>query len=352
MSNQAINTMNISLAGKWAPSENSKKYPGLAKKIMKKMSLSPKAYRKMLVSLRQKIDIAETHMCARKWTNIKYSQVPSVAMNNYKKAFRRQDETRFSQYIENVTNGSEKINASVLYPHEIVGKIIYNHLYIDATDQKIIESQWKALPNYMEGNSRRLLPMVDVSGSMSGLPMEVAISLGMYIAERNDGVFKDCYLTFSQTPILQYICGNNLVERVRMMQNTNVGYSTNIYAAFKVILDSAINLKLHESEMPNSIIIFSDMQFNDSQVSGSSKAMFDKIKDMYNDAGYVMPDLTFWNLNAALTNVPVTQNEQGVSLVSGFSPTILKNILGAKEFSPNFIMRSIIDAERYSKVIV
>lgn len=340
------------LCAKWMPREKSAKRE-LATKIRKYLGMTPKQYRKTLSSL---TNVVETHMCAQEWDQINYEHVPSRAMKNYRKAFRLHDEDGFDQFLTAVEKGEKKINAGAMYPHDIMREVFKYVGYYgsSATKEQIrsLQAQWDALPNYMEGNTKRVLPVVDVSASMSGLPMEVAVSLGMYIAERNIGPFEDCYITFSSQPTLQYIKADNLVDRVKLMCTSNVGYSTDLYKTFRLILDRAVKHSIPEEDMPTSIIIFSDMQFNQACTGNVDGTLFDKIRKEYEKAGYTMPQLTFWNLRAVLSNVPVKMNKNGVALVSGFSPSLLKRLLAEGEFSPMSIMRQTLDSDRYKVVTV
>lgn len=340
------------LCAKWMPRERSAN-KAVASKIRKFMGLSPVAYRKLLVKLTK---VVETRMCAQEWTGINYEHVPSLAMKNYRKAFNRHDAEGFAKFLSAVESGEKKINSGAMYPHDIVREVMKHVFYWGASATKdqvrSLQAQWDALPNYMSGNTKRVLPVCDVSGSMSGLPMEVCISLGMYIAERNEGPFKDCYITFSGNPTLQYVSGDNLVERVKKIKLTDVGYNTDLYKTFRLILDRAVKHNVPESDMPEGIIIFSDMQFDNPNVSGhgDKKTMFKTIQSEYEAAGYKMPQLTFWNLRAVVSNVPVQMNEEGVALVSGFSPSLLKQLLSEGEFNPMTVMRKVLDSDRYKEV--
>jgi hypothetical protein len=349
---QGLVTDKNGLCAKWMPREKSAKRE-LAVKIRQYLGMSPKQYRKTLASLTK---VVETHMCAQEWDQINYEHVPSQAMKNYRKAFRLHDENGFDQFLTAVEKGEKKINAGAMYPHDIMREVFKYVSYYgsSATKDQIrsLQAQWDALPNYMEGNTKRVLPVVDVSGSMSGLPMEVAVSLGMYIAERNTGPFEDCYITFSSQPTLQYIKADNLVDRVKLMRTSNVGYSTDLYKTFRLILDRAVKHNIPEEDMPTSIIIFSDMQFNQACTGTVGGTLFNKIRKEYEKAGYTMPQLTFWNLRAVLSNVPVKMDENGVALVSGFSPSLLKQLLAEGEFSPISIMRQTLDSDRYKAITV
>jgi len=343
------------LCAKWMPRDKSAKRKTAAK-IRKFMGLSYANYRKMLSGLTKTV---ESQMCSGEWDEINYEHVPSMAMKNYRNAFKRHNEEGWGEYLSQVESGEKKINAGAMYPHDIVRNILnscggYWHQgkpSISADDARSLEAQWKALPNYMEGNSYRVLPVADVSGSMSGIPMEVCISLSLYVSERNVGPFKDAFITFSNNPQLQYVKAGTLVERVMQLRSADWGGSTDLEKTFKVILKRAIEHSVPEDDMPEMIVIFSDMQFN-CVIGGKNSTLFDSIKAEYEKAGYSMPKVAFWNLRAASGNFPVQMNENGVALVSGFSPSTMKQLLTTGDFSPELIMRQTIDSERYEAVTV
>lgn len=299
------------------------------------LKMTPKEFRKKLVSMTK---VVETQMCANEWSEINYSQVPSVAMNKYRKAYFSRDGKRYAEYIADVQAGKQKINASVLFPHQLY-QAIENGERADA-----VEAQWNALPNYMEGSTERIIPVCDVSGSMDGLPMDVSISLGIYISERNEGIFKDAFLTFSEKPQMNYLKGS-LYEKIRQLQRADWGMSTNLQATFDLILNSAIRESLPESEMPTKLLIISDMEFNEADREGTN---LDAIRAKYSRSGYKMPEIVFWNVNGRLGNVPAHSKDQGIGLVSGFSPSVLKSILQGEIYSPEQLMLDTIDTARYS----
>lgn len=333
------------LLAKWTPRLGSSKHK-IAEKIRAHLALDPKRYRKLLSGLTQ---VVETKMCAQEWGHINYEHVPSVAMKNYRKAFHRNDGQRFTKYLEDVQKGKKKINSGALYPHDIVNEV--RKTWWSDTSLDSLQAQWDALPNYMTGNTKKLLPVADVSGSMTGLPMDVCIALSLYISERNEGPFKDHFITFSSDPQLQCITGKNLKERIQNLESSSWGMSTDLYKTFKLILNRAVQYNIPEEEMPDGIIIFSDMQF-DQATHAPQRTIFQTIKSEYEKAGYKMPQITFWNLRAALSNVPVKMNEHGVALVSGFSPSLLKQLLTDGEFNPMRIMRNTIDSQRYQAVTI
>ena len=273
-------------------------------------------------------DTVEQKLCAGEISKIEYSKVPSVAMNRYKNLFMRKDESRYNQYISDIFEGKEKINASVLFPNDIIKNI--GHSNAD-----VAQAQWDALPNYMENSTERILPVCDVSGSMSGLPMEVSIALGLYISERNKGIFKDAFITFSETPAMQYVLGNKLIDRVSSLGNADWGMSTNLQKVFDLILNAATRESLPADEMPTKLLIISDMEFNQADYN---KPNLDVIRQKYSDSGYTMPEIIFWNVNGRVGNIPANKFDSKIGLVSGFSPSILTSVLAGKVETPEQLM--------------
>ena len=308
-------------------------------KVRKYMGLSPKEYRKLVVGLSNTV---EQKMCAKDWEEITYSHVPSVAMNKYRKAFLKNDMGRFNEYIELVHEGKEEIKAGVLFPHMLYESWKRNE------DKRAVEAQWINLPDFMADSNERVIPVCDVSGSMSGLPMSVSVALGVYMSERNRSIFKDAFITFSSEPTMQYLKGS-LYERLRQLESAEWGMSTNLEGVYKLILNKATKNNLPESEMPTKILIISDMEFNQCAQNGNDTAL-SMIKRMYSEAGYKLPDIIFWNVNGRLGNVPSNFKAKNVGLVSGFSPAILKSVLSGSIDTPESLMLKTINSERYQPI--
>ena len=312
----------------------------------KYLGWTPKALRKFLVS---ETKVVEHAICKNQIGLINYSTVPSVAMNRYKNLFDRKDGSRFNTYIQDVLDGKSKINSSVLFPNDILSPLVSGDRYrfgADSDEVSAIQAQWNALPDYMEDCTDRVLPLCDVSGSMHGLPMEVSVALGLYISERNRGVFKDAVMTFSADPEMHHITGRSIEERVNSLMHADWGMNTNLQKTFQVILDTAVNNCLPESEMPNKLLIISDMEFDQC----GTQTNLEGIRDQYEVAGYTLPEIVFWNVNGRPNNVPARSNDQGIGLVSGFSPAILKTILAGQVINPVQLMRDAVDIERYSNI--
>jgi hypothetical protein len=333
----------VSLLGKWMPSINtsSKATVALAKRWVKALNMSEAVYRRGLSLLRKRINIVERLMSAGDFSAINYENVPSRAGMIYRKAFSKRDAARYVAYLESVKKGDKKINTATLYPYELVGKYL-NGMREDET----IELQWANLPNYADSDVNAIV-MADVSGSMDGRPMEVSISLAIYFAERNQGAFHDYFMTFSGLPSLERVVGNTLYERVRNVGRANWSMNTNIQAAFDTILNTAKAKKVPASEMPRMLFIISDMEFDSPYIRGTN---FDVIKRKYAAAGYELPTLVFWNVDSRNDQTPVTEREEGVFLVSGFSAGVFKAAINAKATNPMEMMLETLNDGRYALV--
>lgn len=334
------------LAAKWTPRQGP-----IAAEVRKFFGMSPKFYRKSLVEMTK---VVEQDMCAKNWDGINFSHVPSVAASRYKKAFNR-NTTAYAAYVAALVKGEDpkvKVNASAVYPYDVLKGLIgsYNKNY-SKTELDLLTKQWEALPNYV--GDANVLALVDVSGSMS-IPaggnsttscMDVAISLGLYVADKNKGPFKDTFLTFSSNPELLHLNGN-IVQKVQQMASSNWGMSTNLHAALDKVLSTAVKGNVPEEDMPSMLLIMSDMQFNQC-ISFDDSAM-QMMQRKYKDAGYEMPQVVFWNIRAG-SNVPVSADASGVALVSGFSPAILSAVLAADmdDFTPHGIMMKALSNPRY-----
>jgi len=340
---------NVSLLGKWMPSENasSKDTREMARAWMEVLGTTPREYRKLLSALRQRIDVVERKMSDQDWKAINYSHVPSRAMKLYRKAYYKHDETRFDAFVNKAVTGEVKIQSKTLYPHEIVAEFIHG----SGTD-KVLEAQWNQLPNYFGDEVRNVLVVADTSGSMfshiSGKTqaIDVSVGLGLYCAERNTGPFHNIVLTFNSDSRLIEITGKSLKTRVDQVKRLPWGGSTNVQSAFENILRYAKEEGVSEEDMPSNVIIISDMEFN----SCTDKTNLSGIQAQYRRAGYEMPLLTFWNVNARNSQVPATKNQNGVFLVSGFSAETIGKVLNAEATTPEQLMLEVLNSERYAFV--
>ena len=301
------------LCAKWMPREKSSKR-SMATRIRKFMELSPSAYRKMLSRLTR---VVESQMCAGDWDEIQYSHVPSQAMRIYKSAFKKHSPEAWGTYIQGLSKGTEKVNAGAIHPHEILSPYVTCSPNSNSTSvwggrsaqvdcgeiPHIVEYQWASLPNWLLDNPNRIITVVDTSGSMecsyngTGVrPIEVSVSLGLYIAERTNGPFANHFITFSSTPKMQKVSGDNLRERLSSVCSAHWGQSTNIEGTFEAILHHAKESNATQDDMPNMILILSDMEF-DVCASVDETAM-QSIRRQYTEAGFYLPNIVFWNLNS------------------------------------------------------
>lgn len=338
-----------SLLAKWLPSENtsSKKTRAQATAIRRALGLNSKDYRKMLSGLRKQIGIVERYMSDGNWNEINFEHVPSNAMLIYRNAFGTRAPEKFAAYKAALVKGEAEIKASVLFPYDLVSKYLgYGHY---AELDPIVEAQWKALPDYFNGETENSLVVCDVSGSMRGLPMEVSVSLGIYIAERNRGIWKDKFMTFSAIPTIQTIFGSTLKEKVANLERAAWDINTNIEAVFDVILKTTKATKIDPSEMIRRVYIVSDMEFD--QATGDDnrvqKTLFQTLRDRYTAAGYEMPELVFWNVSARNAQFPMAMDERGFLNVSGCSPSVFKFTLGKKFASAYDMMLEVLNSPKY-----
>jgi hypothetical protein len=343
------------LAAKWMPRKGN-----VAVELRNYLDWSPKFYRKRLVEL---TNVVEQKMCAKEWDEINFSHVPSVAAARYKKAFYRNATEAYSAYVAELVKDPKdrtmnvKVNAGAVYPYDVLKGVInlYGSANYNKTQLDLVVAQWEALENFV--GDANVLALVDVSGSMACPAggrssksmvtcLDVAVSLGLYVADKNKGKFKDTFLTFSGSPELMHLKGN-VVEKSAQMVRSNWAMNTDLVKAMDKILRVAKEGGVPQAEMPEMLLIMSDMQFD--QCARFDDTAMQMIRRKFEDAGYELPKIVFWNLNAA-DNVPVKYDSRGVALVSGFSPAIMKAVLSADtdQFSPEAIMLKAIGNERYS----
>lgn len=344
-----INTSQVSLLAKWMPSENASSIitRNMAKYFINKFNCSPKDYRKVLSAIRKYLRIVETNLTKKDYKSIDYSIVPSKANLKYRNAFLRNDYYRYTEYINKVNKGEAKINASILYPYEIVDKLINYSSFLSKEEVKTLNTLWNNLPDYV--NDLNGIVVADTSGSMYGRPMSISISLAIYIAEHNKNkAFKDYFISFSQLPKFHKITGNNLSERCNSVQLGDMA-NTNIQAVFEMMLSRAKEYKVSIEDMPKFILIISDMEF-DRASKNNSLSNFENIRKQYQNADYPMPTLVFWNVNSRNNHTPVTINDRGVVLISGCSPVIMKYALTACNNLMD-IVKNVTESDRYNNII-
>jgi hypothetical protein len=360
----------VSLLAKWmyslnTSSENTRKKAEIFRRAL---GVTPRQYRLMLSNLRRYIDVTERKMSANQWEQIKYEAVPSRANLNYNSAFLRHDEARRRAFLGKVENGEAKINASVLFPHDIVHKYkqgSYGLTFANTSDQAL-EAMWKALPNTVKDGEGTIV-VADGSGSMSShvgntdvSAWEVAHALAIYFAERLPGAYKDQYITFSEHPQLVRLGGSGtLLGKIKTARSHSEVANTNIEAVFELILATAVQNGLRQSELPKNILIISDMEFDACATTNNgcsrwdtvrpTKTLFNAIARRYHAHGYQLPRLVFWNVNSRTGTIPVKENDLGVALVSGFSPNVAKMVMSGK-LDPMDALLETLNAPRYNPV--
>ncbi len=382
-----------SLLAKWLPSENasSKQTKYFANKLIKGLDMKPSEYRRILSKLRKSINIVETQMSQNKWEEIDFDKLPSKASMLYSNAFYNHVKEAYTEYLNKLALGNSKINAGTLVPVDIIHKIFNGGYYpIEKSKKDIIlyDALWKALPNYFEeaDKDETGICVVDTSGSMLGTPIEVAISLGLYCADKAKGPFKNHFITFSHKPELQEIKGSNIFEKVSNMSRAGWDMNTNLEAVFELILETAVKNNLSQDELPNKLYIISDMQFDDCAVnnnyepthwweekrninSNKTLSFMESMRDRYAEYDYILPAIVFWNVRTSNCGMfQQTIRDEQCCFVSGYSPSLFKAVLLGTEYSeeindrgeeitrikldPMTIMLNTLNNERYNKVWV
>ena len=346
-----------SLLAKWLPRErdngsrnNSNRHA--VRSLAEALGMNPQEYRQKLVRIRKKINLLETALANKDYESIDYSKIPSKAGLRYRSAFLKNDKDDYNKFLEDVKTGDKKINVSTLYPYELYDKVKHAQNNEDLIG---IDEMWDNLPDYA-GVSNSIV-VADVSGSMHGRPMSISVSLALYFAERNKGVFKDHFITFSGDPKLQKVQGNTLKEKMDGIEEAEWEANTDVNKVFDLLLETAVNNGTKQEEMPSSIIIISDMQFDNPStdrwgIEGalSEETNFEVAKRKFESAGYDLPSVVFWNVDAREKNFPVTSDEQGTKMVSGSSPTTFKFILDGEK--PEDVLDAILESDRYKNITI
>ena len=392
-----------SLCAKWlpSPSSSSKNTRKLGRRLSHLLNFSGKKltgdpdidkeikkedniiFSKILTRLRKDLDIVEHYIATIDYDKIDYSKVPSVALNRYQSLFLKYDNARFMKWVYEAAEGKAKINSKRLYPFEIIKNILDNSLHflyirnenrISMTKAFLADAQWKNMEDVIEGKELNWLVMADVSGSMEdydNIPIATSIATAIYCAEKTQGVFHNKFMTFSKKPEIVDIKGDTICEKVENAYRANWGVNTDLEKAFDLILEVAVNNKLKQEELPQTLLIISDMEFDEARgqyyyhENEDSKTLFKEIQEKFNKYGYEMPTCVFWNVNADV-KFPVDSEEKGCILLSGYSNNNFRALLGADliQEEPHLIdttekvivtpyesMVSILNSERYEKIV-
>ena len=342
----------VSLLAKWLPSVNASnaETKRLAKKVARFLQLDDAAYRKLLVRLRAHICIIENNLREKDYT-FDYEKQPSKAMFKYRNAFIRNDGERYNEFLNKARCGEVKLNTNVLTPYEIITPFFKRN--VSDEERNSINTTWNALEDFT--NDENALAVIDGSGSMYGgadpIPATVALSLGIYFAERNKGAFKNHFITFSETPQLVEIKGDDILDKVRYCHDYDEVANTNIQKVFELVLNAAKKNNVPQAELPKRLYIISDMEF-DYCADDANLTNFEYAKKLFADAGYKLPEVVFWNVSSRNRQQPVTKNEQGVLLVSGCTPRLFSMIADGSisDMAPYEFMMEVLMSERYEKI--
>jgi len=358
----AVSGGSVSLLAKWLPSVNASNPDTIreAKRLARLLGMKDAEYRKTLSWLRGKIKILENNLREKDYT-FSYDKQPSAAMLKYHSAFIRNDEERYMGFLESVRAGRVKMNTGTLAPYQLVAPFLrfsnwteetptFMKSDLSAAELSALNTTWGALPDYC--GDRNCLAIVDTSGSMfwesAPMPADVAMSLGLYFAERNKGMFHDHFITFSEKPQLISIKGETFADKLRYICSFCEIGDTNIEAVFDLILKAAVAHHADQSDLPEQLVIISDMEFNWCAVD-AEKSNFDHAKETFAAQGYRLPQLVFWNVSSRNRQQPVTMNEEGVILISGCTPKIFE-MVSAGAVSPYEFMLDTINSKRYAKI--
>lgn len=350
----------ISLCAKWMPgvntsSEESRRAAGILRDFL---GLTSKEYRKMLASLRAYLNVTEVAMSAGRWEDISYAGVASRANVLYRNAFLRHDRERREAYLKAVKENRAVIHAGVLMPHEIVTQYTSCSAWSIKTsgEDPALEALWNNLPDTVSG-AENILCVVDGSGSMlcpigngATTALQVSNALGIYFAERMRGVYRNRFITFSSRP--QYVdlsACRTLKEKLELAFSHQDCTNTNLEATFELVLQTALKHHLRQEELPQTILVISDMEFDRAVCCDGGDTLFETIRKRFAWYGYKLPKLVFWNVSSRTNVVPVRENELGVSLVSGFSVNVCRMVLSG-ELDPFGCLKKILDEQRYRKV--
>ena len=353
---------NVSLLGNWLPSVNasSRQKVRNAKKVARASGMSQAAYRKAVSALRGRIHIIENNLREKDYT-FDYEKQPSRALFKYRQAFIRNDRKRYNAFLANVVSGKVSMHADNVSPYELVEPFLSWENWhpgwesflgeLSPEEKNALNATWESMPDF--GGKDNALAVIDTSGSMycdgSPLPAAVALSLGLYFAEHNRGVFSNHFIEFSDTPQLIEIKGETFVDRLRYAATFCQVASTNLEAVFDLILETAVKYNVRQEDLPAKLIIISDMEFNFC-ISNASETNFEHAKKSYEAHGYRLPEIVFWNVASRNRHQPVTMNEQGVALISGVTPRLFSMVADGS-LSPYKCMMEVLESERYAKIV-
>lgn len=341
---------NVSLLAKWikTPDASSKETRKLGILTAKKLGYTVYHFKRIIRALRRRINVTESLMSAKKWDEIKYEEVPSRASTLYRNAFSRHDGDRYREFATKAVNGEAKINSSTLYPYDIIERYTsYGWgLRVKPLDNTL-EAQWKQLPDYIEKGSNAIV-IADTSGSMHGRPINSAIGLAIYFAERNTGAYHNLWMSFSGMSTIHKLKGDTLQQKINSIDFSDWENDTNIEAAFDGILDIAVKKNVPADEMPKALVIVSDMEFNQCAYG----FMYDSMAKKFAGHGYELPNVVFWNVDSRKDTYHIRSGQKGVQLISGSSTSAFKNLMDCVGMTPVEAMVKIINCDRYAPITI
>ncbi len=324
-----------SLLAKWLPSHRTHKVNSkMAKKVMRGLNMTEKEYRTLLSSLRKKLNIVERNLTEKLYDNIDFSKVPTKAMLKYTNAYMTKMPDKYQEYKNRVRSNDVKINTDGLFAYEIVKALLWGGKH----DDELFDLMWKNQKDVLKGCNRNVLVMADTSGSMTcygGIPYATSVGLALYTAERNTGIFKNHFITFSEKPYLCEVKGKTIRDKVNNIPCYIA--NTDIDKAFELILNTAMENNVKQEELPSHLLIISDMEF-DCGVYSKTGTNFEGWKQAFQQAGYQLPMIIFWNVAGSSKGIPITKFEQDVAMISGFSTNILANLFTLEKYEPKNVM--------------
>jgi len=345
----------ISLLAKWLPSDNtsSPRTRKTAARLIRALGMEQKEYRRLVTALRARIGLTERQLTAKKPEKVNYEAVPAQAMLKYRSAFERNDGKRFNDYLLAACEGEKKLHADTLFPYEVL-RPFFKGGYWSRSDPRgmdALEQLWDHLPGAI--GSANAISVVDTSGSMYCscgplMPALISQAMGLYCAERCEGVFHNHLITFESTPHLVEVHGATLRDKLKYIGNLPWGGSTNLEAVFDLILDTAVKSRAKQAEMPRVLYIFSDMEFN-CAMRNADKTVYENARERFEAAGYQMPAVVFHNVNSWQMQAPVTAHTRGTALTSGASTHALGHKFDGN-VTPMAHMLRVLNSERYAMI--
>ena len=344
----------ISLLAKWLPSDNtsSRRTRKAAQSLISALGMDKKEYRRLITALRARIGLTECMLTKKRPDKVNYEAIPAQAMLKYRSAFERADGDRFTEYLVEVASGEKKIHTETLFPYEVLRPFFNGSRWSshDAEGMDLLEQLWNHLPGAI--NNTNAISVVDTSGSMywsKGLkPALISQAMGLYCAERCEGVFHNHLITFESTPHLVEIHGNSLRDKLKYIGTLPWGGSTNLEAVFDLILNTAVKSGARQKELPSVIYIFSDMEFN-CAMRNADKTVYENAKERFETYGYQMPAVVFHNVNSWQMQVPVTAHTRGTALSSGASTHTLEHKFDGN-ITPMEHMLRVLNSKRYAMI--